>query len=124
MTIFELIAIFAIPGSLVIIICSILFFMRQRLADGAVTRVVSYAVSLIIFALGIGVFGIGVKAIKFCETNNEDRYEDIQNKIDSGYTVYINGVEVDVKHINLESYSCDTISAYDDIREIQIAANR
>ena len=119
-------AILCIPCSILIICVSILFYIRQRTTTSGIKKVASYVVFYAIFLVGIAVFAVGANAIKkeLWSTESESNYEDVQCKIDSGYTVYINGIKADAEHITIEQYSWDTISTYDDKKEIQIAANR
>ena len=48
------------------------------------------------------------------EHKARDVYEDVKNKIDSGYSVYVNGTEVESDKIAVEKYPSDCYTIKDD----------
>lgn len=81
----------------------------------------SYAVAAICICLvALSIF-LGWAALDEVSTR---KYNHVIQCIESGYTLYINGVETDLSHITIEGYSHDAITVHDDIKEIHIAANK
>ena len=52
-------------------------------------------------------------------------YESIENYVNKeGYTIYINGTEVDLSHIHIESYPKECIFIEDETKEIHISVTK
>lgn len=67
--------------------------------------------------MSIAIFLATIVVVTFSfvsENNAHDVYKDVKNKIDSGYSVYVNGTEVESDNIAVEKYPSDCYTIKDD----------
>lgn len=79
-----------------------------------------------VFFYGLCVIGLTFAMI-FCihsYDSEKNYYEQLDVYMDSGYAVYINGIEVDPEKIVINNYSKNIIEINDEQHEIYIAANK
>ncbi len=70
-------------------------------------------VCAIIIILIIIVFAFAFKA----ETNNRSVYKEVETKIENGYNVYVNGMEIESDKIVIDKYPSDSYTI-DDSKEV------
>lgn len=58
------------------------------------------------------------------DASEKDYYKELDGYIDSGYAVYINGIEVDPEKIVIRNYDKKVIEVNNEQNEIYIAANK
>lgn len=89
--------------------------------DSLKEKVKSYAIAVAcIFAI-VSLIYLGRAAL---DKVSAREYNRVVQCIESGYTLYVNGVETDLSHITIEDYSRDAITVHDDTKEIHVAANK
>ena len=113
----------------IILICGVYVFFKSIavLAAGNCGYYVLNKISgVIVGSIGIVVslammIGSACAIYSDYDENKKVFYENIKNCVNNeGYTVYINGFEVELSHITIEGYSSQQIYIKDDIKEIHI----
>lgn len=101
------------------------WYIEARQSSFSVSDIIDVLVGVVMPACAIGIifcsFFLGLTSAR---QTKEEYYNSIKNYIsEQGYTVWINGTEVDMQHITIEDYAQDIITIENEIKEIHIVAN-
>ena len=73
------------------------------------------------------IVAIGLLAISYftgvflLDTDRQDFYDNVKSYVtEQGYTIWIDGIEVELEHITIENYLRSSISVKEEIKEIHI----
>lgn len=111
--------IFAIVGA--ILICLFLNYTADKSKSFNINSVFDLLAGVITPVIGAGLIILSIVfAYNHSKNTSREWYDSVKDYVyNQGYSVYIDGVEVDVSHITIENYN--RISINEEIREVHIS---
>ncbi len=100
--------------------CLIIKFILNTIKNKAQNKIL-YTTALVFIT--IGTIGEIISNCLYENAVNEKYQIDIQNALQNGYTVYVDGSETDTQYINIENYNIQSIQVDEDTKEIHISTS-